>query len=137
MRFLIQPAGELTKYFPPAWLEREPLSLGYPIHSSALFCPICRQAWAETHAEPDEVHVPQMVSCEVCEWSDELHPVPGSLLVNDIFSDGVDWELLELLPPELLKREFNLTLRAYLKESQACPTPLYHSQTPSSSLVGF
>ena len=98
-------------------LQREMFSRGFPVSSSIAVCPLCFSVWARLSWEPQyepvfEAHVPQMVSCAECKWRDDYHPVHGSLLHNDIFEDAVDWELLELLPPELVRREFQLTLES-------------------------
>lgn len=86
-----------------------------------MVCPICRQIWAELEIEGSKVFQPRMVSCVQCNWKGSpgyewLNPVAGSLLDNWT-AHGVDWSLLDALPPELLEREFLLTLAA----AERCP----------------
>ena len=114
-------------------VQREGFSEGYQIYSGMLLCPICRTKWAELQIYGDHVYEPRMVSCVACDWSDDLHPVPGSLLPNDTTSSGVDWALLDVLPAELLRREFDLTLKAYFKEPQ-CPPSLSTAITGPADL---
>lgn len=98
--------GTLTR------LTREEFSLGYRIGSVCFICPICRQKWGEINAAGEHLFVPEMVSCPICKWTDEFHPVFGSLLVNSQFSEEVDWDLLNYLPLDLLWREFDLTMES-------------------------
>jgi hypothetical protein len=103
--------------WPAFKFDREDFSRGYPLYSVSLFCPICCKVWGGINVEGDKVLFPHTVSCVECNWADGLCPVPGSVLVNNIFSSGIDWELLDLLPDWLVKREFELTLdsqEAYL-----------------------
>lgn len=100
--------GDITHSFP-----REELSEGYKIPSIALVCPVCVQIWGRCTIPGSSLWVPEMVSCEACDWSDILHPVPGSIISNNHPTSGVDWALLDALPEELLRREFNLTVRNY------------------------
>lgn len=102
-------------------LEREESCLGYPVYSGLLVCPICRQIWAELYIKDSEIFQPRMVSCTQCNWkgrpgSEWLNPVPGSLIDNPTVG-GIDWPMLDALPPDLLKREFLLTLSA----AERCP----------------
>jgi len=97
----------------PYSVDRPPFSRGYPIHSGVMVCPICLSMWAYLPMEGQLIYQPRAVSCaSPCMYWSEFSPVPGSLLEAPTFWDGVDWELLDLLPPELLRREFNLTLKA-------------------------
>ena len=62
---------------------------------------------------------PQAVSCESCAQATEMAPIPGSLLYNQQISmGGTDWELLEVLPPQLLRREYNLHLKAFQRSME-------------------
>lgn len=92
-----------------SWREGEG---GWPIHAGAMICPVCLRLWATLSIEGEHSHELRGVSCETCQWRDEFHPVPGSLLDNDT-CNGIDWGLIEALPPELLRREFDLTLKAF------------------------
>ena len=97
----------------PYSVDRTPFSRGYPIHSGVMVCPICLQTWAALQMEGQAVFQPRAVSCAApCLYWSEFSAVPGSLIEAPTFWDGVDWELLDLLPEELLRREFNLTLKA-------------------------
>lgn len=97
-------------------LHREDFCRGYPVRSGLLVCPICCELWAKLSIEGSGVYEPRMVSCLRCQWHHQgyefLHPVPGSLLDNPT-AGGVDWEMLEALPPILLQRELELTLKAW------------------------
>lgn len=96
--------------------EREEFCLGYPVYSSLLVCPICCETWARISIEDSRVYEPRMVSCVKCKWwhkgHEHLHPVPGSLIDNWTCG-GVDWPMLDSMPEGLLRRELELTLRAW------------------------
>jgi hypothetical protein len=95
-----------------AMIERSPFTEGYPVYSRVLVCPMCKQVWAMLTAEGKPVHRPEMASCGSCDWQSPDSPVPGSLLVYGIPTSNVDYSLLDVLPEEFLRREFNLTLKA-------------------------
>lgn len=96
--------------------EREESCLGWPIYSSVFVCPVCCEVWAKTEVEGDSVHEARGVCCPTCIWDrgklQFLSPVPGSLLDNWTCG-GVDWPMLDAMPPDLLYREFELTLKAW------------------------
>jgi hypothetical protein len=56
---------------------------------------------------------PRAQFCVFCSniQTDALHPVPGSLLVQEGL-DVIDNSLLEAMPEDLLIREFNLHMKA-------------------------
>lgn len=69
-------------------------------HSMALICPRCLKQWAILHFEGDENIHPQGAFCE--EHGD------GRLLLR---YGSPDKPLLAALPPDLLRREFELAIR--------------------------
>ena len=80
--------------------------------SHSLVCPGCNVLWAKHLIEGDHWIWPRAQFCEECEIiPDAWHPVPGSLLVNEGF-DTIDESLLDALPLDLLKREYQLTEKA-------------------------
>jgi hypothetical protein len=95
---------------------REESCNGYPIYSSAMFCPVCRKVWAElfmTNQTKPVSFVPHMVGCSTCRWTSRNSDIPATILFNGlIFPEATDWPLLYALPFELLEREFNLHLEA-------------------------
>lgn len=95
-------------------VERESqFCLGYPIHASLFVCPICKHIWGSSGFEGDNISVPQMVACEDCEWKGHPGQIPGTILYNaNISQGGTDLDLIDVLPEELLRREFTLHLKA-------------------------
>lgn len=96
--------------------ERDLYVRGYIARSRVLVCPLCRTVWAELHVEGSNAYEAYTVSCSLCQWHHQgyefLHPVPGSLLDNPTVG-GVDWPMLDSLPEALLRRELELTLKAW------------------------
>lgn len=120
-----------------ASFERDDYTQGYPVRPVAIICPYCLCVWMVIAIEEGDGGCEiQPTSCDVCNRPTDLDPVPGSILGNPLFSDGVDWELLDLLPADLLRIEFEVTFRAYLKEADKCQPTLYHSPIRSQSLLG-
>lgn len=82
-------------------------------HSSCYICPRCLKQWAFLAFEGDEILHIQPQFCERCpptagsKWFADRPVVPGSLL----WGYCLDRPLLESLPPELVRREFQLTLK--------------------------
>jgi len=103
--YLGEPAGTTC-------IERSPFTEGYPVYSRVLVCPMCKQVWAMLTVEGKPVHRPEMASCIDCNYQSVDNPVPGSLLVYGIPTSNVDYSLLDVLSEKLLRREFNLTLKA-------------------------
>ena len=92
---------------------------GYPVYSRLFVCPCCHEVWAKVIREDQSPARPEMVSCgemSTCQWTDELTAmVPGSLLDYGVTLPGmIDFDLLDILPEPLLRREFDLTLKALL-----------------------
>jgi hypothetical protein len=86
---------------------------GWPVKSKVLICPFCFEVWARCSFAPDDFHTPVAVQCSNCEFSYKHESqVPGSIL-DDSFCNGIDWGLLARLPEALLRREFELTLKAF------------------------
>ena len=89
-------------------------------HSFAYFCGTCGEVWARIIANPSAWEVRQ-VPCElhrpssVQDWS----ATPGSILTAFIHKNMTavtGWAAaLELLPPEIIQREFNLHLTRFEK----------------------
>lgn len=82
----------------------------------AFICPQCLKTWCLLGGSPP-YHIIG-ASCEKCNQKSFVHPVPGSVL-NCSYSceqaevvHYTDLNLIPLLPPNLLKREFNLILRS-------------------------
>lgn len=101
-------------------VDRPSHSNGYPVRPTIMVCPMCTDKWAKfelsSEAGPYDI-LP--VSCEICAYQSIMSPIPGSLITNWSLGqgeNGVDWELLEVLPEQLLRREFDLTLK-YLGDS--------------------
>jgi hypothetical protein len=96
-----------------AWVHREHnFSFGHVATSCLLVCPACRRSWAELKFVDDSFVWPRSQFCEQCWHTDEWHPVPGSLFVEEGWG-VIDDSLLKALPDDLLLREFNLHLKAY------------------------
>lgn len=109
---------ERTDVFYPdvaeSWaLERESHSQGYPIYSGVMVCPFCVSIWARLTIQGEAFHEARSIPCrrhpEACH--PDLRPVAGSLLDNPT-ANGIDEPLLDSLPPDLLRREFDLHLKA-------------------------
>jgi hypothetical protein len=95
-------------------------SKGYPIYGGMMVCPYCGRTWATLswQDQPPEAFEPREVRgfpCETCSQIEpkrlhpDLRPVGGSLLDNPTVG-GYNVALLEALPEDLLRREFELTL---------------------------
>lgn len=102
---------EIKLEWNPRTIDREIYQNGYLISSGVLVCPTCKSTWAELTIEGDPIYVPRMVSCEYCQWFNEISEFPGTLLFNQDSNEDTDWGLLEALPEDLLKRELNLHLK--------------------------
>lgn len=92
---------------------------GYVARSHCLFCPKCERVWAHLRLiGQDGKHAactwPVAQSCAQCQVITPWLPVPGSLLVEEGWG-VIDLELLWALPEPLLRREFDLHLKAYSK----------------------
>lgn len=87
--------------------------------SHALFCPACQEVWAILKFEDDDDDYVWPVA-QFCEHhkpegltkQSGWFPVPGSILVEEGWG-VIDDSLLRALPKELLRREFDLHVRAY------------------------
>ena len=85
---------------------------GHVAKSHVLYCPRCHTQWAVLYFDDDEDFWPVGQFCEECGVKDDWCPVPGSCLVEEGFGI-IDEGLLAALPSALLRREFELTLKAY------------------------
>lgn len=83
------------------------------VRSMTLICPACLKQWACLIFEGDSTAWPQPQPCRDCTLPPSGREyVPGSLLIDYSWGAGLfDTELLEGLPPELLRREVELHLR--------------------------
>lgn len=81
--------------------------------SQLLVCPACHTIWARLIMVDPQPAWPVAQTCEACTLSDEWIPVPGSLLVEEGWGI-IDDSLLQALPEELLRREFDLHMRQVL-----------------------
>ncbi len=80
--------------------------------SHSLVCPVCCTIWAKHIIESDILLWPKAQFCDKCYVRpDNWHPVPGSLLILESW-EAVDESLLEALPHDLFKREFQLLFKA-------------------------
>lgn len=84
-------------------------------HSRLLVCPQCWNAWALLKFVDDTYAWPTAQFCKDCSppvqefgW----FPVPGSLLVEEGWG-VIDSALLNALPEDLLRREFDLHMEAF------------------------
>lgn len=81
-------------------------------YSYLLCCPLCSRIWFRHILRESSFVWPRAGFCEQCAVTpDRLRPVPGSILIQEGL-DLIDDQLLEALPPELLKREFDLHIKA-------------------------
>lgn len=80
--------------------------------SYSLHCPRCGSRWADVIFAGETLVWPVAQTCESCQVEDEWMPVPGSLLVEEGYG-VIDTALLAALPEELVRREFQLHLKAY------------------------
>lgn len=94
-------------------------------YSRVWFCPLCSTIWAALIVEGSDNCICRRGTCTDCygKYNDqpdyyiELDPFPGSLITDLCVHAEVDYELLQGLPPDLLKREFDLTLRQHEHDS--------------------
>jgi hypothetical protein len=95
-------------------LSRDPFSQGYPVYSGLMVCPECCQIWAKLTIEGEPFYEARSIPCvnHPTHSHPDLRPVPGSLLDNPT-CNGIDESLLAALPEDLLRREFDLHLKAY------------------------
>lgn len=86
----------------------------YLAQSQILICPKCTRTWAKlTFMDGlDQYHWPRAAFCNLCNIKHALCPVPGSIFVEEGWCI-IDDALLAVLPAELLRREFELHLKAY------------------------
>jgi hypothetical protein len=85
-------------------------------YSYCLVCPSCTRVWASHRLSGDRLLWPRAGFCEDCPSSvDNLRPVPGSILVQEGL-DVIDDALVEALPLELLKREYDLHTKVLINE---------------------
>lgn len=94
-------------------VQREALSNGYPVYSGLMVCPICCRLWAKLIMEDQAFFEARSIPCEqhASACHPDLRPVAGSLLDNPT-ANGYDEPLLQALPEDLLRREFDLHLKA-------------------------
>lgn len=115
LRMISQTIAILS--LPPFEVQREWSWVSTPpdgwsiARSYAYICPVCLKQWAVTLLEGDQEYVIQAAYCErhhPANWN-PTWCVPGSILVGH--GDYLDWPLLDVLPEELLRREFNLAMK--------------------------
>ncbi len=96
-------------------LEHSPHVSGYPLFSAALVCPLCLKLWARLEVEGEDEHEVRGIPCATHDTAchPDLRPVAGSLL-DFPHGNVYDGELLDRMPPELIEREFRLTLSSIL-----------------------
>lgn len=101
---------------PMAWeITRPEVYRGYPVRGMVWVCPRCRMLWLMY--ESPGLYTIHAAPCEDCPEaaSEVIRPVPGSLINDWTGLGGIDEDLLDALPLELVKREFELTLTAWEK----------------------
>jgi hypothetical protein len=107
--------GRYDNQWSECYIHREH-SFGDQMHvacSEMLVCPRCRDVWAYLIFRDEVDCWPTAQFCENCVIAkDDWHPVPGSLLVEEGYG-VIDDALLAALPYDLVKREFDLHLKAY------------------------
>lgn len=110
---------------------------GYSVRSRALVCPMCLETWATMRVLEGPHHIYDVCTtpCETCIRAAHhiLHPVPGSL-IDDWRGLGTwDDDLLDALPAELVKREFELTMKAWehIWIQRSNPNPASRESTSS------
>jgi hypothetical protein len=87
-----------------------PFGYGWPIQSTTLICPYCNEVWARLTAEGQAKHNMTPAPCHECGGEPDEIFFPGSLLNNLWLPDVTDWDLLQLLPIELMRREASIAL---------------------------
>lgn len=86
--------------------------LGHVAHSTFLVCPKCRLVWATLQFPDEPFGWPVAAFCRSHEYRDSWHLVSGSILTEEGWG-VIDDALLDGLPPSLVKREFELHMKAY------------------------
>lgn len=98
-------------------VERPAFLRGCPVYSGAFICPVCLEIWAKILVEGQSSFECRGVPCEnhpqACHPI--LRPVAGSILDNPT-CNGWDTDLLEALPPEVLRHELSLHIKAFDNE---------------------
>jgi len=106
-----------------AAIDREPFDFveDFPLYSRVYICPHCKTQWGHIQTCTDwstfcysatGSYRIEVFSCARCFRPTAMHPVPGSLLDHDL-GDRIDWPLLALMPEGLVRRELDLTLKAF------------------------
>lgn len=80
--------------------------------SYLLVCPQCFETWGMVKYLEDRQAWPVSQYCAACGVKDDWHPVPGSILLEEAYGT-IDTALLAALPEELIRREFDLHMKAY------------------------
>ena len=88
-----------------------------------LVCPKCLKQWAHLDfqavlrkGDREDCLWPIGAFCENCAITDKDSPPAGSILIYYGYGCNIDEALLDVLPTELLKREFKIHLRWAEKE---------------------
>lgn len=96
---------------------------GYLVCSRALVCPHCLVTWAILPVDGQPICRLEPVSCTKCNvteidfrFAHLRSRIPGSLIDYSL-ANGIDWGLLDVMPETLLRRECELTLRAFSCQS--------------------
>jgi hypothetical protein len=87
-----------------------PFGYGWPLASTSLCCPYCNQVWATLSVEGQPKYQITPAPCHSCGGEPDEIFFPGSLLNNLWLPDVTDWDLLQLLPIELMRREASIAL---------------------------
>lgn len=93
-------------------------SSGRHLYGKLLVCPRCCRLWAKMLIQNEGYAHAITILCQDCEHFESYldSEVPGSLLEQGQHMH-LDWDILDYLPSELLKREFDLHIKHFCKET--------------------
>lgn len=94
-------------------IQRPRLLNGYHLVSAVLVCPVCTRIWCRLACDNNlAFHEARTSPCSECcsAGHPDLRPVAGSILDNQNCNTW-DYDLLDRLPEDLLRREFALHMR--------------------------
>lgn len=101
-------------------------SRGWRPHSRYKVCPVCLLHWCTITVGKGPPYSVEGQNCTMCpSLNPSIYgvPIPGSLL-EDIGSQTVDWDLLDFLPLDLVRRELLLTIEAFTRDYRSNNPPV-------------